>query len=260
MNGNKEVSRFAERAGWLVTLITFFCGTIFLLVHQEANHREQVKKLTKQFQHSTTIAKESMLPSSNASITVSSQVLPPENSSVGHSFWVSEQLYVMKTEVTKELYSFVVHGTTDDQVPMLFSDSRDVVQFANALSIHQDFTPCYNNTLLNQDCTGWRIPTDNEWMLFASAGQGTAYSGSDVFSDVGWSSEQSYMVGSKPPNRWGMYDMSGGAREIVLGIKNKRYGLLGDDQPLAHMRIDEINGLFAARLVRHASKESLRNQ
>lgn len=261
MNKNKGVSRFAERTGWFVTLVTFFCGTIFLLIQQEVNHRKQMEKLLQDAQRPTAKLEKTILSQEDPlPVTFSSKVLPPLGSRIGQAFWVSDKLEVMSTEVTKGLYSSVMLGTVAGDTPMLFSGMHNVLQFANALSVHQGLRQCYVNDLLLQDCSGWRIPTDNEWMLFASAGQGTKYAGSDVFSDVGWRTSKVYDVASKPPNSWGMHDMSGGAREVVFDIKDKRYGLLGDEQPLAHMRIQELEGNFAVRLVRIAPKETYRNQ
>ena len=48
MNKNNGVSRFAERAGWCVTILTFFGGTIFLQLRQEAHHQNQILKLQNQ--------------------------------------------------------------------------------------------------------------------------------------------------------------------------------------------------------------------
>ena len=266
MNKNNGVSRFAERAGWCVTIVTFFGGTTFLHFQQEANHQNQISLLQKHSQSSnvtkpvehTNVTKPVEYAKRTSPVEVASKILPPLDSDIGHAFWVLDQLDVMKTEVTKELYSYVMFGVAAENTPMIFFNLDDVFHFANRLSVHQGLQPCYRNDSLREECSGWRIPTDNEWMLFASAGQGTKYAGSDVFDDVGWDRNRSYRVASKPPNSWGMYDMSGGARELVLDHKESSYGLLGDERPLNHMRVQELGDSFAVRFVRNAPIESQR--
>ena len=257
MKNNNGVSRFAERAGWSVTILTYFGVTIFLQLRQEAHHQNQIS----QFQNQAEISS-SVQPLTYAkkkySIDVDSVTLPPPDSSLGLGFWVPDQLNVMTTEVTKALYNSVMHELDGEEVPMEFSSLDDIWVFANHLSAKQGLTPCYRDYEVLEQCSGWRVPTDNEWMLFASAGQGTKYSGSDVFDDVGWDKRNSYQVASKPPNCWGMYDMSGGARELVFNHKEGSYGLLGDENPLNLMYVQELEQFFAVRFVRNAPIESQR--
>ena len=259
MSKNKGLSRFAERAGWSVTLVTFFAGTMLLQAYQDNFQTEQQEGMSNHSQVEKVNLGKRVDSQISSLVAVKSKSLPPSDSNIGHAFWVSEQLDVMVTELTKEVYNSVMFGSVASDEPMLFSQVQDVQKFANSLSIQQGLEPCYANDKLLNDCTGWRIPYDNEWMLFANAGQGTKYAGSDVFTDVGWPKSKVYNVASKPPNQWGLYDMSGGNPELILDHRTKNYGLLGDERPLVEMNIQRVQVSFAVRLVRTTQIESKRN-
>ena len=255
MNKKNRMSRSTERVGWFVTLMSFVCGAAILYEYQEESHRVQLEDLVRTAQHSTPI----LIRTSVEPVEVLSKTLPPSGSEVGHAFWVQDQREVMQTEVTVDIYNRLLHGKEGERVPMLFSNVQEVQDFADALSSHQGLESCYTNKRITEvDCSGWRIPTDNEWMLFASAGQGTKYAGSDVFLDVGWNHQQSYEVASKPPNKWGLYDMSGGAKELVWDRIHERFGLLGDEGELKDMSVQPLEKSFSVRLLRHSYGTSSR--
>ena len=63
--------------------------------------------------------------------------------------------------------------------------------------------------------TSFMLPTEAQWEYAARGGKyskGYIYSGSDNFSEVGWS-DYKHVVGEKKPNELGIYDMSGLVRE-----------------------------------------------
>ena len=253
MQQKKGIDRKTERIGWGVAFLSFFCGATYLLHAQEERHHEQLTALL--------FSQQQSLPfSSSVPVEINSVVLPPSSESqLGHAYWVSGQFEVMKTEISADLFQRVRFGTSSSKNPQKFADVASVQAFANALSQKEGHSLCYDhNGILVENCTGWRIPFQNEWMLFANAGQGTLYSGSDVFADVGWETGVAYTVGSKPANQWGLHDMSGGREELVFDTISNQFGLIGDERTLQSMRIRSLEGEFAVRLIRRADISATR--
>jgi hypothetical protein len=258
MPPTKELHRNTERIGWMVTLATFVMGAGYLQQQQQENHQEIIKEFINQGQGSRDRTYSQTLRSMD--VNVSFAVLPPNDSNLGAAFWVSGQYAVMKTEISTDLYSWIHYGRAGDRSPYLFKNLQELIRFADSLSITNGFSPCYQqSTVAMEACTGWRIPTSNEWMLFANAGQGTVYSGSDSFSDVGWNDQEVYDVGTKPSNQWGVHDMSGGVVEVVREeSQGSSYGVLGDSGKLHSMLVQSLPSQFGARLIRVIQRQSRR--
>jgi len=120
---------------------------------------------------------------------------------------------------------------------------HDAIRYCNALSIQKGLDLCYTCTKSGSrfrctaakkyaekkiySCPGYRLPTEAEWEYAYRAGTKTAlYNGPlqhcfDLTANadkIAWYDKNSGMktqpVGTKQPNRWGLYDMAGNAVEF----------------------------------------------
>ncbi len=72
----------------------------------------------------------------------------------------------------------------------------------------------------------YRLPTEAEWEYVARGGSGSSkYSGSENLDEVGWfynnSSDKTHIVGTKKPNEFGIFDMSGNVWEWCADVFSK---------------------------------------
>ncbi|SJN21566.1 formylglycine-generating enzyme family protein [Luteococcus japonicus] len=143
--------------------------------------------------------------------------------------------------VTRSLWNQVQGGTVNADLadlPQTEVSWRDAIQFCNALSIQDGFTPVYTISQRevptptqwrphgqpevddwviewDHEADGYRLPTDAEWQLACRAGTtGPRYAQLD---DIGWYADNSggraHPVRLKQPNEWGLFDMLGGVWE-----------------------------------------------
>ena len=144
-----------------------------------------------------------------------------------------------ETEMTQGFFEAVAPGTdpsncegdrcAGDDRPVQNISWREVVDFANAMSVAQGLTPVYTWVSSDwpdwdQEADGWRLPTESEWEYAARAGQDFVYSGSADWEEVGycdeWSSDGPLPVGLKAANAWGFYDLSGNVQEWVWDTRD----------------------------------------
>ncbi|WP_428264964.1 SUMF1/EgtB/PvdO family nonheme iron enzyme [Haliangium sp.] len=168
-------------------------------------------------------------------------------------FWMSE------TPVTNRAYGALLPSAglrepdqwrdrryNQNDQPVVGVTWYDAVQFCNALSKADGLTPCYELTddpewprvtwLIEAD--GYRLPTEAEWEYACRAGTTTRWwFGNDAaqLSEHAWYRENSdgepKLVGSKPANPWGLYDMHGNIWEWCWDVYGS-YSELATTAPL----------------------------
>ncbi len=167
-----------------------------------------------------------------------------------------KKIKMLKTEVTIDLYETVMGGDElayiykNKNLPKYSVSLYKAACFCNKLSLLKNLEPVYSvngstdiedwnffqfdevykdenerdpNVVLaqNPSANGFRLATYEEWTYAAKGGKDYAYSGSDNLDEVGWYKENAstfltIFPAQKKPNGYGLYDMSGGAMELVL--------------------------------------------
>ncbi|MCK5690253.1 SUMF1/EgtB/PvdO family nonheme iron enzyme, partial [Myxococcota bacterium] len=161
---------------------------------------------------------------------------------IQHEVTLTHGFSVGKYEVTQcEFEAYMdydpsFHTECGDSCPVENLLWYEAAAFANAVSKSEGLTLCYTCTGVGEafacveagspyECEGYRLPTEAEWEYAAKGGENYTYAGSNSVDNVAWYIKNSYdkgsshsdygthSVGTKSPNGYGLYDMSGNVWE-----------------------------------------------
>ena len=137
--------------------------------------------------------------------TFKGKALPVESVS-----WVNSIIFCNKLSILLELEPYyVVGGESNPEKWKVPSDEKGTSRWADKIRI-------------NKNSKGFRLPTVEEWDIFANGKNNYLYSGGNNIGQVGWykknSNGETHEVGSKIPNDYGIFDLSGNVSEWCWDI------------------------------------------
>lgn len=139
--------------------------------------------------------------------------------------------YISKYELTQQEWNVFMRpanvSSIGDRFPVENISWRQIVTYCNGRSDAENLKRAYYitgsgaNEVIRCDfsANGYRLPTEAEWEHAAKAGNLFNYSGSNDPAQFAWyrsnAANRIHQVGTKSPNAFGLYDMTGNVSEWV---------------------------------------------
>lgn len=151
----------------------------------------------------------------------------PGNEKPQHVIRIRYPFYLGVYPVTQDEYEQVIGSrpsrvTGDGPRPVESLSWFEAIEFCNSLSKSDSLRSYYDiagRKISILGGSGYRLPTEAEWEYACRAGTTTKWSCGDRVAQLpsfAWfreNSKHTQLLGQKPPNPWGLYDMQGNVRE-----------------------------------------------
>ncbi len=156
----------------------------------------------------------------------------PADQSPVHEVHVDEFL-IDRYETTQKHYIRLVLADGSkfkgDDRPAEMVSWVNAAMYCNERSADEGLQPCYNDDgSCDFQADGYRLPTEAEWEYACRAGSDADYAFGDdprLLQEHAWLKDnglkETHPVGTKKPNRWGLYDMHGNVAEWCNDIYDK---------------------------------------
>lgn len=143
---------------------------------------------------------------------------------------IIKPFFLSKYLVSQELYKAITNKNPSefggDTRPVETVSWIDSITFCNLLSEKQGLNPCYifnheeEKIKFDSEANGFRLPTEAEWEFACKAGtKEIRYGEIDLISWYKENSEgETHPIGTKEPNKLGLYDMLGNVWEWCSDI------------------------------------------
>lgn len=176
-----------------------------------------------------TQAKTPSLPINMVFVPAQEFIYGNQSATIGLSSFYIGKYEVTQTEWIRYMRPANVSRSGDD-LPVDNVSWYDIIEYCNRRSEDEGLEPCYSlngltkpldwskgRIICDWSANGYRLPTEAEWELTATAQTSYLYSGSNNLAEIAWYSGNAggriQSVGSKKANNLGIYDLTGNVSE-----------------------------------------------
>lgn len=172
-------------------------------------------------------------------IGAASSVANPDSDELGQQWRNIPDFKMSRYEITVAAYEeYNTHQQADTNLPeemylpKVEISWKNAIDYCNWLSVKWDKTKCYSIDEKSGQVTfdpladGFRLPTEAEWEYAAKGGfeeEGYLYAGGQLNDVAAYGHKSPQKVGSRRPNRLGIYDLTGNVWEFCWDWYESKY-------------------------------------